>query len=466
RHVEGSAETELPFEKPRLQPGADGLIRRSADAVAATPFSHGLVARLAEFVKTGPDVEARRIRPLVLARKWGAPARHVIELCLQATRDNLLGMSWSLLCPRCQGAKAASTALDQLPQTAHCSSCNIEYGRDYTRNVELAFFPSTVVRTFEDGEFCLFGPMSTPHIVAQVTVKPGEVRRLDCPDRLPYGRYRARLLTPGPEIDIEYLDGGFPVLIVEDAAMATERSADETKLVFSNKSGHPQTFVLEQAQWSSEALTADQVFTLQGFRDLFDESILRPGDHLQVDQVTLMFIDLKGSTALYESVGDIAAYNLVRTFFALVGGAVRKHRGAIVKTVGDAINAAFSNPDDALACAIDVHQEIEEYNRMSEGQTVVAKTGIHAGRTIAVTLNNRLDYYGTSVNLAARLSDKSENGDIVVSKSMAELPSVSRRIHQLTSTTDQARMKGFDGDVGFVRITLGPGDRSTTTQSP
>ena len=67
-------------------------------------------------------------------------------------------------------------ALDQLPTGAHCPSCNIDYDRNYTQNVELVFQPARAVRVVDAREYCLFGPMSTPHVRIQLTVGPGETR--------------------------------------------------------------------------------------------------------------------------------------------------------------------------------------------------------------------------------------------------------------------------------------------------
>ena len=105
--------------------------------------------------------------------------RSVVELCLQSVKDGLLELRWDLLCPRCRGAKLAVTSLDQLPRGAHCNSCNIDYDREFSRNVELTFHPAPAVREVVSGEFCLFGPMTTPHVKVQVAFNAGETRELE-----------------------------------------------------------------------------------------------------------------------------------------------------------------------------------------------------------------------------------------------------------------------------------------------
>ncbi len=53
-------------------------------------------------------------------------------------------MGWDLLCPRCRGAKSRVATLHDLPEGAHCSSCNIDYQRNFTSNVELTFRPAVL----------------------------------------------------------------------------------------------------------------------------------------------------------------------------------------------------------------------------------------------------------------------------------------------------------------------------------
>ena len=64
-----------------------------------------------------------------------------VELFLAAARKGIVAMGWDLLCPRCRGAKVRVSRLDELPKGAHCSSCNIDYARNFSRNVELTFHP-------------------------------------------------------------------------------------------------------------------------------------------------------------------------------------------------------------------------------------------------------------------------------------------------------------------------------------
>ena len=447
----GRSEREFDVPLPDLSPGAEERIEPLIEELDKTPYGNGLARRLADYVKERQEVDVVSIRLLRLARLWGTPVRETIEVCLQAVKSGLLGMRWDLLCPRCQIGKSSNIALDQLPTGAHCPSCNVDFDRNFTENLELAFHPSRAIRDIDGREYCLFGPMSTPHVKVQLTLEPGE-RRTEEIELFP-GMYRARTLEPGEEITISHEGGGFPEICAEGTDIVTGDPAEPRRIALHNKTDRRLTFMVEEFAWRRDALTAHKATTLQAFRDLFEEQLLRPGDDVDIDHVTIMFTDLKGSTALYEKIGDSQACHLVRQHFAVLGKAVRENNGAIVKTIGDAIMASFSNPLDGLNCGIQIHRDFETFNAHSGRTPVTIKVGLHVGRCISVTLNNRLDYYGTAANKAARLEGESLGGDVVFSEKFAEDPSVAPLARELEAERHLATLKGFPDPVPYYRIT-------------
>ena len=450
RFVRGEAAMPFAYQPP--VPGDDVRRRahRLADAVEASGHGHGLAAQLVALVFAAQEVDLMRLRPLQLARAWQADEREVIELCLEATRAGLLELRWDLLCPRCRIGKAAVQALDHLPKGAHCDTCDIQYDRDFSKNVELSFSPAAGLRQVTAGEYCLFGPMSTPHIWLHVTLAPGARRSLDL--ALPAGSYRLRSLEPGPQCELDFTGGGFPRVILEAEAVSRGPAAPAGQVEIENRSARPLTVVVEERQWLRDALTADRVTSLQAFRDLFSEQVLRPGDEVAVARVALMFTDLKGSTSLFDRTGDAAAYHLVREHFAFLAAIVREHRGAVVKTIGDAVMASFADPADALRAALAIQRRISAFNQGQSDADLTIKLGLHLGPSIAVTLNGRLDYFGATVNMAARLQGASRGGDIVVSEAMTADPPVAALMAGLELERETRQLKGFDAPVAFARI--------------
>jgi class 3 adenylate cyclase len=454
--AKGERAVEFDAKPPVLAPGGGERAARVAERIEASPHGHGLARRLAEWVTTRQEVDVWTIRPLKLARLWNVPERQVIELCLEAVKQGLLLLRWDLLCPRCRVGKASAASLDQLPTGAHCSTCNIRYDRSYAKNVELAFQPARAIRPVEPGEYCLFGPMSTPHVKLQLTLAPGE-ERTEALDLGP-GSYRVRTLEPGPEEAIDWPGGAFPAILAGAAAGGEETislgpPAPAGRLHLRNGAGRPLTFVLEEREWARDALTAHRATALQAFRDIFTDEVLRPGDAAEVDRITLMFTDLKGSTALYGRIGDATAYALVREHFAILAKAVRECEGAIVKTIGDAIMAAFLDPADGLRCALRIQDDFARFNAASGKEPVIVKLGLHVGRCIAVTLNDKLDYYGSAANMTARLESRSRGGDVVVSIDLARDPEVARLLAGFRPLEEKADLKGFAEPVPYLRIT-------------
>ena len=450
KFARGERDTEFDVAPPRLGPGAQARADDIVARIEETPHGHGLARRLADWVLTRQDVDVWSIRPLHLARVWGVPARHGIEVCLEAVKQGLLGLRWDLLCPRCQVGKESVLALDQLPEGAHCGTCNIDYDRDFSNSVELAFHPANAIRPVENGEYCLFGPMSTPHIKVQLTLGAEETNTIDL--QLDPGRYRLRTLEAGDEQSIEWEEGGFPEMIVDPSGIHAGPPAEPVKITLHNRVERPLTMIIEEQAWARDALTAKRATSMQAFRDLFNADVLRPGDHVEIDYVAIMFTDLKGSTAPYEKIGDPEAYVLVRKHFAVLGAAVREHNGVVVKTIGDAIMGAFDDPRDAFTCAVQIQDDFEIYNKSSGKDPAIIKLGIHAGRCISVTLNNRLDYYGTAANKAARLQGQSVGGDIVLSPEFAADPLVASLLEAYQVRRENASLKGFGQPIEFLRI--------------
>ncbi len=450
RYLRGEAEMPFEYAAPETSPELKRRVENMVARIEESDCGHGLADRLADFVLTAQEVDLVHLRPLALAREWSADEDAVIELCLEATRVGLLSLRWDLLCPRCRIAKEAVATLDALPKGAHCGTCNIDYDRDFSKNVELSFQPSATVRPLEVGEYCLFGPMSTPHILVHLTLNAGEERSLSA-DLQP-GPYRLRTLEPGPECVVDFAGGGFPSVKVYAGDVLAGSLGEPGMISLVNNDDRQHTIIVEDRRWLRDALTADRVTAMQTFRDLFSDQVLRPGDEVAIEHVSLMFTDLRDSTALYSRIGDASAYHMVRDHFSYLAGLVRLNHGAIVKTIGDAIMAAFAKPKDALAAALAVQEQVQAFNQSMEGEAVVIKVGLHEGPCIAVNLNDRMDYFGSTVNLAARLQGRSRGGDIVLSEAMANDPEVAEVLKSYSVEHLSADLKGFADPIGYYRI--------------
>ena len=457
---------------PALIPGwsAEDLVepaaRQRLDALAAElardPASHGLVPNLVDFLRHAPMVALRSIRPMALAALWSVPADHAVELFLAAARNGILAMGWDLLCPRCRGAKSRVSRLNELPKGAHCSSCNIDYERNFSRNVELTFHPEPWIRPLPDGELCLLGQGTVRHVKFQAEVAARSAKSFDL--SLAPGPYRFRTVEAGAEADGEIgADGAIPTLVARGSDILLEGASGSDVLAVRNVSDRPLVFVVEDRNWAQDALTGERVIAMPAFRRLCPEQLLRPGDNAEIGWIAIMFTDLQGSTKLYDALGDATAYNLVRDHFAFLSDRVQRNHGFVVKTVGDAVMAAFSRPDDAVRAALAIQDDVASFNSARGGgksaTPIVLKLGLHAGSCVAVTTGEALDYFGSVVNTASRLEHQCRGGEVIISDALLADPEAREALAGRSVAEDSATLRGLNESARFVRVGAGKNDQ-------
>jgi len=410
-----------------------------------------LVAQAENLLRQAPETDLYRLRPLALAAAWAQPEDAVIAFCLDAHRQGLLSLRWEILCPRCRGGKGVVGNLYELPRGVHCPSCNIDYERAFSSNVELVFRPEPWLRPVADGAYCLLGPVTSPHVKVQHHLEPGETAILDA--ELPAGAYRLRTLEPGPEVELDWDgEGGFPELVIGPDDVRAGPAAPAGQMVLRNLGPHPRHAVIEARDWVADALTGDRVIQMPAFRELCPEQVIRPGDEVGIARACVMFADLKGSTALYARIGDAAAYGLVRDYFAFFAEHLRASGGILVKTMGDAVMAAFTDPAMAVSMALAIHRDLADFERDHGAGAVAAKIGIHAGPCVAVNTGGLLDYFGRTVNLAARLQAQSDGSDIVLSRELAEDPAIAALLAGLPTADADVQLRGMPAPTPLRRV--------------
>jgi class 3 adenylate cyclase len=412
--------------------------------------SHALAPRLIDYLRHAPIVDLRSIRPMALAALWSAPPDQAVELFLAAARKGVVAMG-----TRCRGAKSRVSRLQDLPRGAHCSSCNIDYERNFSRNVELTFHPEPWIRPLPDGEMCMLGQGSQRHIKFQGEVAAQSIKAFEL--SLAPGPYRFRTVEAGAEADRDIgADGVIPTVVARGPDILLEEAGGRNELAIRNESDRPLIFVVENRNWVKDALTGERVIAMPAFRRLCPEQLLRPGDNAEIGSIAIMFTDLKGSTELYDALGDAPAYNLVRDHFSFLSDRVQRHHGFVVKTVGDAVMAAFSRPDHAVRAALAIQDDVASFNSARGGGAgatpIVLKLGLHAGPCIAVTTGDALDYFGATVNIAARLEHQCRGGEVIVSEAVARDAETAAALADRTQIEETAMVRGVSAPVRFVRI--------------
>jgi class 3 adenylate cyclase len=434
-----------------------GLATISSRLVSEAHQPTTLVGRLCTLVSSGDDLSLSKMRPYAIADAWGTDRRETLDLFLHATRAGMLDFSWEVLCPHCRGSRKGKADLSSISSESHCDSCGIDFTVNFDQSVELTFVPNPTIRRVPRLEYCLGGPQITPHIVAQNRLEPGDIVMVAM--SFPEGRYRVR--SQGTAVLRSFLieRGGSPSVKIEvgpDTVPADEPIvAPGGVLSILNSGESVRTSVIERVAWSDQSVTAAAVTSRQIFRDLFSREIVRAGERISVGVITIVFTDLKDSTRLYSEIGDAPAFGRVLSHFDTIRAAVALEGGGIVKTMGDAVMAVFTHP----ASAVRAMRRAQADLLVPEGarSALALKCSIHQGPCLAINQNERLDYFGTTVNVCSRLCSLSTGSDIVASRQVARDPEVAALLSERGSTLrarqDAATLRGIgDGPFEFWRL--------------
>ncbi|OGO49892.1 MAG: hypothetical protein A2148_09375 [Chloroflexi bacterium RBG_16_68_14] len=133
--------------------------------------------------------------------------------------------------------------------------------------------------------------------------------------------------------------------------------------------------------------------------------------------VTILFTDMESSTALTQRLGDVKAQELLRTHNTIVREALKAHGGSEIKHTGDGIMASFATASGALECAITIQRAVAAHVEQHADSPLGVHIGLNAGEPIA----EEADLFGTAVQLARRICDHAEGGQVLVSNVVREL---------------------------------------------
>lgn len=427
------------------------LIERLRTTFTNEQMIHSLI----HMITTHNDDEVSHIKPLKWAHDRGYPKLETIELFLLATKAGLLNQQWNLMCPNCRVSKEQTTSLRQLNNSVHCDLCGVDYEVNFDRYVEMRFIINPSIRKTDEQLFCLNGPMNSPHVVAQTRIPSGESRLMNVKQwpqdirlRVAKFNHSVQINRQDPEV---VLDG----LTYTNSGFNTDVTSTPDEIVIHNKAQQEIVVVLEETDWDSFALTAREVTSLQLFRDLFATEVLSPDQQIGVGEMTILFTDLKGSTKLYEAIGDALAYSDVKKHFDYLKKHIQTNHGTIIKTIGDSVMAGFYQDTSALKAALAIQANVFELNT-TLSQPVSIKVGFYSGPVIAVNANDILDYFGRTVNMAARIQNQSNGDDLVLSEHGYQdlLKNLDSKQLLSTCSTDyfDASLQGIEGAFRLVRL--------------
>jgi class 3 adenylate cyclase len=428
------------------------LLRLSAEQAPSEP-----TAQLKRTIFEAADEDVAGMRPLELAQRWGTDPYETVHTFLKATVAGLLEMRWEFMCPSCRGVKADAARLRDLQVTGYCTACNLPFGASVDDGIEARFYPTPAVRDLHVGTYCIGSPMNTPHRMAQTTLGPRETRSWSL--RFEEGAFVLRSpqskgivrITAGDS------DGGDRQSIALFADKMTPDMisilADKAVLELENRLDYPATVAVDDERWSTDAMTPSRMLSAPGSDSLFSADALAPGVELAVGRAALLFSDLAGSTALYQRIGEAQAFRLVTEHFSLLREEIERAHGAVVKTIGDAVMASFTDPVNALNAALSIQRRMRDFDTCGAADPgSMVRIGIHAGPAYLVTLNDRIDYFGTTVNIAARSQREARGGEIVVTDAVLTDASDQIDLSDVTVEPFDVTLQGFHRPTRLHRL--------------
>jgi class 3 adenylate cyclase len=429
------------------------VLRQTTDAAVVDAIEHLIAA--------GQDRDLNRINLLEFSTRNGLDEEKVISGFLRAAQLGLFDMSWNVLCPGCSGVLDSHPSLKGLRRDEYiCALCAKGYEASLDDQVEAAFTVNPTVRRIgahDPDSLPMWDYTRQMYWSSGIEIDEDVLSRLSDQDTL-----AAAALMPGETVELsfdlpgefiivfepvthsaQFIDvGGEPTGEVQSLSLSFERQHPLTptvtlrpgplKLRLTNNSDQrvlPAVWIAADALHTllgkrKPILTAKRMLTNQTFRDVFKADNLTADQRLKITSLTFLFTDLKGSTALYQRVGDVAAFDLVGAHFRALLEIIAAEKGAVVKTIGDAVMATFNRPEQALSAALRMRKAMDALNEERGTKDLVVKIGIHEGPCLAVMLNDRQDYFGQTVNIAARVLGLATSQAIHLTGAVIDTPAV------------------------------------------
>ena len=458
------------------------LLRQSADA--------GVVAAIEELVRDAPDDALCRVNVVEFATKTGHDEELVIAAFLHAARLGIFELAWNVLCPGCGGVLDSSATLKSVNHEAYdCAMCATGYQPTLDEMVEVTFTVSRRVRRiaahdphelpFNDYFRQVFwgSGFAVPEDFEQVV----EEITLDAIELPPGEKALLSLQLPAEFVIVmdpvthgtQFLDvKGEPTRERQNLSLVFDKVRAPTgtttmrpgplRLSLENRT---ETRLLPGLWIAGDKLhellgrrrpflTAKRLLTNQVFRDIYGTDTIDVEQRLKITSLTFLFTDLKGSTELYERVGDLVAFDLVKAHFRVLNEIVASEAGAVVKTIGDAVMATFPTPDRALSAALRMREAMRDLNDGHRREDLLLKIGIHEGPCLAVVLNDRQDYFGTTVNIAARVQALADSRTILATRSVVADPQTSALLETngLKPVSQSRALRGIADEMAVYEI--------------
>lgn len=475
-------------------------------------WSAKAIIKLKDYICQSDSRALYQINPYLVAEELGLSDKESVDLFLYGAKEGIFQMDWNLVCPCCGVVVESIKKLKQLHSHYSCPFCFRQTATEIDDYVHITFTLSSKIRkllfynpdhwnkeelmdyyfmaggsiSWEDGfssiefdnyltrHFSFFDPGEKKRVELELT--PMMLLIFDLIQMTSLVYYISENTTSSQTEVIQFTKVGLDNQRTDfssgkitlhdppkdyDMGKVYSLASGKITLEIENLSDQrlpirilhiPETADDFPDVQFDRCLTGKKLCSNQTFRNIFPSQVFQLNKGIQVQDQTFLFTDLKRSTQLYERVGDLKAFALVSQHFESLYDAIVENEGAIIKTIGDAVMATFTTPADAIKAALTMLKRLKKLNQELSEQELILKIGIHSGGAIVVNMNDRIDFFGQTVNIAARVQDLADSEEIYITDSVYADPEVQELIGICQVSSEKRNLRGVQEEILVYKI--------------
>ena len=434
-----------PFVAPRLRSAQSEQLDKALNKLQSDGIDSLIVLAMADYIRNANAQDAARLRPKEWARKYEFSEDRVIKTFLRAAKVGVFDLRWHLLCPTCQVPSSMMSVLAEMTEQGHCDACEVSFGLDFARNVELVFTVNERIRKPDSAIYCIGGPGNRPHIMAQVKVPQGQRFSVDLV--LEAGTYQIAGAALAEAVRFSVSSEGVAErmeLSLGRLSPAQDRllQVGAQQIMCTNETAAEQVIKVEQIKEDDDVFSAAEALCLPLFRDLFEDELLPDNVFVHSTSTTILFAGLEKPIAAQGTSGGgadgVANYQTFAKLRKVIESAVAKEKGFTVKISGNGLMASFKTPGAAIRAGMAAVN-----NR--EGLEICAS--VETGTAVVTTVNRGLDFLGAVVDNAEAVYKTLSKGEFGLGPEIAGGTSTSKF---LPAQTDYAAVSSVVGAVKFT----------------
>lgn len=379
-----------------------------------------VLKKILQYLVASDSIDIFKINPKKIAQETQLQLADVIEQLTGLTQSGYLAITWDVVCPHCRGPQLELSKLRLVSEATTCVTCDLNFSSQSDGSIEVSFKPQAKFREIKSIVYCAAEPAKKAHILVNWQTEPQKNFTFSL-DLAP-GEYRARTIHGKHQCQIKVGSSKSPLQKISLDFSKPLLELNSGEIEFSFSSTQKDYLVLESLAWSEEKFLAGEALSNTHIRTLINDDLLKSGVKLDIGEQIILFTDIVGSTPLYRKLGDNKAFIAVQDHYIEIEHIIKANSGVVVKFIGDAVMAAFTDAASAFKANNQIHAAFK-----NNKDTLVLRTSFHIGQVLCVNMNVGLDYFGQTVNTAAKLQGWANGFETAVSEqTLSRVPAEQR----------------------------------------